>query len=172
MANGVQELIEMLHSMVSEAWGLPLGAEKCVIERDKVLDILDEMKAQLPTEIAEARKLVSVRADFIANARREAESIKRVAEEQARHMVEEQEILRITKQRCQEMVAKAENRSTELKRVANEYAEDALKRTEDAISEALDEVRQSRARFRSAAKTAPAADIDVQMPEGDEDDEL
>ena len=55
MGNSVQELLEMLYTMVSEAWGLPLGAEKCVIERDKVLDIIDEIKAQFPQELAEAK---------------------------------------------------------------------------------------------------------------------
>ena len=53
MGNDVQELIDMLYNMITDAWGLPLGAEKCVIERDKVLDLLDEIKAQLPTEHSE-----------------------------------------------------------------------------------------------------------------------
>jgi hypothetical protein len=77
MASGVGELIEMLYNMVSDAWGLPLGAEKCVIERDKVLDLLDEIKAQLPTELAEAKRLVNARAEFIANAKKEADTIKK-----------------------------------------------------------------------------------------------
>ena len=35
--------------------------------------------------------------------------------------------------------------------MANEYAEDALARTEEAVQAALDEVKQSRVRFRSAS---------------------
>lgn len=151
MGNSVQELLEMLYSMISEAWGLPLGAEKCVIERDKVLDLLDEIKAQFPVELAEAKRLVAARTEFIANAKREAESIRKVAEERARQMVDEQEIIRTAKAKSNEMVAAAENKSADLRRVANEYADDALRRTEEAISEALDEVRQSRVRFRSAS---------------------
>ena len=81
MGNGVQDLLEMLYTMVQEAWNIPLGAEKCVIERDKVLDILDEIKAQLPTELAEAKRLVAAKNEFVANAKREAESIRKVAEE-------------------------------------------------------------------------------------------
>ena len=33
MANGVEEIITTLYEMVQDAWSLPLGAEKCVIER-------------------------------------------------------------------------------------------------------------------------------------------
>ena len=68
--------------MVTEAWGLPLGAEKCVIERDKVLDIIDEIKAQFPQELAEAKRLVSARDEFISSAKREAEAMRKSAEEQ------------------------------------------------------------------------------------------
>lgn len=166
MGNGVTELLEMLYSMISEAWGLPLGAEKCVIERDKVLDLLDEMKAQFPTELAEAKRLVAARTEFIANAKREAESIRKVAEERARQMVDEQEIIRIAKAKSNEMIQAAENKSGELRRVANDYADDALRRTEEAINDALDEVRQSRVRFRSvsgasARSEKPMTDIDI-----------
>ena len=151
MENSVQELLDMLYTMITEAWGLPLGAEKCVIERDKVLDLLDEIKAQFPTELAEARRLVSARSEFIANAKREAESIRKVAEERARQMIDEQEIIRTARNKSNEMLSTAEAKSNELRRVANDYADDALRRTEEAIEEALNEVRHSRANFRSAS---------------------
>lgn len=151
MENEVLELIEMLYTMVSEAWGVPLGNEKCIVERDKVLNILDEIKAQLPVEVAEAKRLVVARDEFIGNAKREAESIRRAAEEQARELVDEQEIVRVAKLRSSELVNAAEARTKELYRVANEYVDDALRRTEEAVGSALDEVRQSRIRFRAAA---------------------
>lgn len=156
MENEVLELIEMLYTMVSEAWGVPLGNDKCIIERDKALNLLDELKAQLPAELAEAKRLVSARDEFVSNAKREAESIRKVAEEQARRLVEEQEIVRIAKARSSELLSTAENKSRELRRVANEYVDDALRRTEEAVSAALDEIRQSRIRFRSAVGSRAA----------------
>jgi len=156
----------MLYSMITDAWGLPLGAEKCVIERDKALDLMDEIKAQFPPELAEAKRLVAARAEFINNAKREAESIRKVAEERARQMVDEEEIVRSAKAKANSIVSAAESKSNELRRVANEYADDTLKRTEDAISDALGEVRQSRARFRSvSAAASPMQDIVPPDPE-------
>lgn len=163
MASGVNELIEMLYSMVTAAWGIPLGNEKCVVERDKVLELLDEIKAQLPTELSEAKRLMNARNEFILNAKKEADSIKKVAEDQAKRMVDEEEILKQAKQRAADILASAENKSRELRRVANEYADDTLRRTEEAIGEAFDEVRQSRARFRNAAmQNTSNTDINVQ----------
>ena len=110
MENEVLELIEMLYTMVTEAWGVPLGNEKCIVERDKILNLLDEIKAQLPSEVAEAKRLGSARDGFIGNAKREAESIRKAAEERAREMVEEQEIVRTAKMRSNEVLNAAENR--------------------------------------------------------------
>ena len=151
MENEVLELIEMLYTMVTEAWGVPLGNEKCIVERDKVLNLLDEIKAQLPAEVAEARRLVNARDEFIGSAKREADAIRRAAEERAREMVEEQEIVMAAKTRSNEVLSQAESRTRELYRVANEYVDDALRRTEEAINSALSEVRQSRTNFRAAA---------------------
>ena len=151
MENEVLELIEMLYTMVTEAWGVPLGNEKCIVERDKVLNLLDEIKAQLPAEVAEARRLVNARDEFIGSAKREADAIRKAAEDRAREMVEEQEIVMAAKTRSNEVLTQAENRTRELYRVANEYVDDALRRTEEAINSALSEVRQSRSNFRAAA---------------------
>ena len=147
-------MLNMLHAMITEAWGVPLGAEKCIIERDKALDILDEIRGQFPTEIAEAKRLLDARADFINNAKREAETIKRTAEERARQLIDDQEIIKISRAKSNEMLSYAESSSTELRRVANEYVDDAMHRTEEALTAALDEIKQSRQRFRQAARAA------------------
>lgn len=159
MNNDVMELIEMLYTQVSEAWGVPLGNEKCIVERDKVLGLLDEIKARIPVEVSEAKRLVAARDEFIGNAKREAEAIRKSAEERARTLTDEQEVVKIAKARASELVTTADNKSRELRRVANEYADDALRRTEEAITAALEEVRQSRSRFRAAAgKTVARAE--------------
>ena len=157
MSSRIPELLEMLHSMISEAWGLPLGAEKCVIERDKALDLLDEIRAAFPTEIAEAKRLLDARVDFINNAKREAEAIRHTAEERARQLIDEQEIVRISRAKSHEMLTSAETSSNELRRVANEYVDDAMKRTEEALAAALNEIRDSRAKFKQAARAAAEA---------------
>ena len=151
MATGVEELLEMLFSMIDEAKSVPLSSEKCIIERDRALDLLDDIKAQFPMELGEAKKLLAARTDYIASAKREAELIRKQAEEEARQMLAEDELTAQARQKANEMLKVAEERSRELRRAANEYCEDALRRTEEAVSEAYDEIKRSRARFRAAA---------------------
>ena len=151
MASGVEELLDMLFDMVDEAKNVPLSSDRCMIERDRALDLIDDIRAQFPVELSEAKKVMASRADLIASAKREAEAIRRQAEEKAKQMLSEETILLQAKQRANELMQQAEDRSRELKRSANEYCEDALRRTEEAVAEAYDEIKKSRARFRSAA---------------------
>lgn len=104
MATGVEELVDMLFAMIDEAKSVPLSSEKCIIERDKALDLLDDIKAQFPMELGEAKKLLAARADYIASAKREAELIRKQAEEKARQMLAEDELLAQAKQKSNEMV--------------------------------------------------------------------
>ena len=125
--NDIIELLDILYGMVTEAWGVPLGNDKCIIEREKAVEIINEIKANLPTALAEAKRLVSARDEFIGNAKKEAEALRKNAEEKARAMIEEQEIVRVAKARRAEMIASAEAKSKELRRIASAYVDDVMR---------------------------------------------
>ena len=116
MASGVEELLDMLFDMVDEAKNVPLSSDKCMIERDRALDLIDDIRAQFPVELTEAKKVMATRADMLSSAKREAEAIRKAAEDKARQMVSEDVITLQAKQRANEMMQQAEERSRELKR--------------------------------------------------------
>ncbi len=145
----VLELLDILYGMVTEAWGVPLGNDKCIIEREKAIEIINDIKASLPSSIAEAKRLVSARDEFIGNAKREAEALRKAAEEKARAMIEEQEIVRVAKARSNEMITAAETKSRELRRVASEYVDEIMRQTEESLTASLETVRTAHGSFRS-----------------------
>ena len=144
--NDVLELLDILYGMVTEAWGVPLGNDKCIIEREKAIEIINDIKASLPSSIAEAKRLVAARDEFIGNAKREAEALRKAAEEKAKAMVEEQEIVRVAKAKSTEMINAAETKSRELRRVASDYI---MRQTEESMTAALSTVKTAHASFRS-----------------------
>ena len=151
MASGVEELLDMLFEMIDEAKNAPFASDKCVIERDRALDLIDDIRSQFPMELTEARKMMARRAEMEAEAKRKADSIVRAADERAKQMLASDTVALQARQRANELMRQAEERSRELKRSANEYCEDALRRTEEAVAEAYNEIKQSRSRFRAAA---------------------
>ena len=116
MATGVEELLDMLFEMIDEAKSMPLSSDKCILERDKALDLLDEIRAQFPMELAEAKKLIAARTEYIASAKREGELIRKQAEDKAKQIVSEDELLAQAKQKANELMRTAEERSRDLRK--------------------------------------------------------
>ena len=145
----IEDIISTLYDMVQDARSVPLSSEKCIVERDKVLDMLDEIIAQLPVELKQARTIVESRNELIGQARREAETLIRQAQEKADQLVTEEAIYQEAKRQCQEMVLQTQTRMAELRKVSNEYMDDALRRTEEAIALSLEDVRDTRTKFKA-----------------------
>ena len=147
----IEDIITALYDLVQDARGLPLGADKCIVERDRVLDMLDEISAQLPAELKQSRTIVDSRNELIGQAKREAEAIVRKAQEDADRLVSQQAIYEEAKRKCAEMVAQTKDQITNLRKVSNDYMDDALRRTEEAIAQSLGDVRDTRAKFNALA---------------------
>ena len=147
----IMKLLDMLYSMVDEAKNAPFSADKCVITRDEALDLLEEIRGKLPDDLAKAKNLMATKNEYIARAEQKVQNMLRQANQDAKVIISESEILQQAHQQAADIIRRAEERSRELYQVANTYTDDALDRTEEAIQAALEEIRDSRARFRAVS---------------------
>lgn len=150
--NNIEELISALYDIIQNARSMPLGPDKCIVERDQLLDMLDEISAQMPGELKQSRTIVESRNELINQARHEAENIVRQAQEKARQLVTKEAVYEEAKRQCEEMVRQTQERVKELRRVSNAYMDDALRRTEESIAQALNEVRDTRVKFHAVTE--------------------
>ncbi len=158
MASGVEELLGMLYDMIEEGKPVPMHAEQCKIDRDRALDLLDEIRAQFPVELGEARKMVAAREEYIENAKREADSLRTQAQDQVKRLLNQNELMQQAKDAANSMVKRAQDQCRDLRRAANAYCEDLLKQTEESMSKAAEELHQAQAQFRELASAAANSD--------------
>lgn len=160
-----EDIIGTLYDMVQDARSMPLAADKCILERDRVLDLLDEIIAQLPAEIKQSRAIVESRNELISQARREAEGILRQAQEHASELITKEEIYKEAVKASEALINQTQERVNQLKKAGNDYMDDALRRTEETISQALRDVQDTRMKFRTVTeaqeqrKTVPDVDM-------------
>ena len=172
----IEDIIGALYDLVQDARSMPLAADKCILERDRVLDMLDEIIAQLPSELKQSRTIVESRNVLISQARGEAELILRQAQDQAKQLVAKEAIYVEAKRRAEELVGQTQNRIDALKKAGNEYMDDSLRKTEEVIAEALANVRDTRMKFRAVTESqeqrknmtpapvpAPAQEVDIEL---------
>ena len=159
-----EDIIGALYDMVQDARSMPLAADKCILERDKVLDMLDEIIAQLPAELKQARTIVESRNELVGQARREAETILREAQEKAKQLVTKEAIYIEAKKRSEDLVGQTQNKINQLRKAGNEYMDESLRQTEDAIAQALAEVRETRMKFRTVTEAQEQRrNVDVEV---------
>lgn len=150
--HNTEDIIGALYDMVQDARSMPLAADKCILERDKVLDMLDEIIAQLPGELKQSRAIVESRNELVSQARREAENILREAQEKAKQMITKEAVYIEAKKRSEELVGQTQSKIAQLRKAGNEYMDESLRQTEEAISKALTEVRETRMKFRTVTE--------------------
>ena len=170
----IEDIIGALYDLVQDARSMPLAADKCILERDRVLDMLDEIIAQLPSELKQSRTIVESRNELISQARREAEMIMRQAQEQSKQMITKEAIYVEAKRRAEELVAQTQERINALKKASNDYMDESLRKTEEVIADALANVRDTRMKFRAVTEAqeqrsmptvvvTPAPEVDIEL---------
>ena len=148
----MEDLVDELYDMVDKAWNLPLSGGRAVLDGEEVKQILDEMRDSLPQELRQARAIVADRNQIISDAKREAESIIRVAEERAKAMVNQDEIVKQAQQKANELISQSQTKFREMRRASNDYIDDLMKRTDDALAENLAELRKTRQNIKASQR--------------------
>ncbi len=150
MTGGIEDIIDILYNMVEDAHIVPFGKGKAMVDREKVLDLLDEVRGNLPADIKAAHDIVEKRNELLDATKREADAIQKQAEDKARAMVNESELVMIAKRRANEIIANAEEKAKEIKDMTNAYCEEILKKTETAVDASLKDISTLRSQFKQA----------------------
>ena len=66
----VDELLEQIDDMIDKAWSMPLSGGKCLVEADRLRDLIDDIRGNMPSEVRQAKAIVSDRSQIIAVRRR------------------------------------------------------------------------------------------------------
>ena len=103
----LQNLIEELEEIVENATKVPLSS-KCMIDREEVLEIIQQFRLNYPEEIKQAQWVKKERERILNESRQEANNIIEAANQKVVQMVNETEIIKIAKTKADEIVKEAE----------------------------------------------------------------
>lgn len=145
----LEMLIDELQEIVDSAFKMPFSGGKKVVNAERIQEIVEEMRTNMPQEVRQAKSIVADRNNIINKAKKEAEMVVQQAEERAKAMVERNEITRQAQQKATEIVAKAEEEATQVKQAANRYIEHIMKKADDDLSLNLAALKKTRQNLRT-----------------------
>ena len=112
-------------TMVEEARGVPLSAS-CVVHRGEMLELLDEARAALPTDLESAQKLLAARDAIIEEGRVSAEQMIAMAREDVARMVEQTSIVQMARDEARKILDEARTLGDQEKQEVEEYIDGRL----------------------------------------------
>ena len=143
----IEARIQQIEELVQEAKAMPLSSS-VLLNREEMLELLEEARRELPEEIKQARWVVKDREELLAKARKEAEGVvERAREEQAR-IASEQEVARAAREEADRVVTDSREKARLLRLEAEDYVDSKLAQFEIVLEKTISELERSLGQVR------------------------
>lgn len=146
---GVMGLIEELSILLEDA--KPVFGKNNLRQVDvaAAFEILDEIRDLFPSEFAQSRQIVRERQSLLDDAEAEANRMIEDARSQALTIASEQEIVRISQQQADTIMAEVRELERETRAGAEDYADEVFGHVEQSLDTLLNNVRRCRDRLNA-----------------------
>ncbi len=158
--------INELEEMVSKARRVPMSSSILVSEKG-VFDLIDQLRANLPEELKQARWIIKERNERLEEGKREADKMIAEARIKADEMVAETEVVRAAKKESAEILEEARSNARKIRLEAEDYADEKLANMEATLHRMVSTIRKGREKLQGKVEKVQ----DVEMIEEDASDE-
>jgi hypothetical protein len=160
----VEALLQRARDVIGGARPAALSAQQVKVDRDELLDLLDQAIERLPEEVRSARWLMKDRDEFLARSQREGDDILAAARGQAERMVQRSEVVKAAEARARRVLDQARAEAGRRRNEADDYCDKRLAQLETVLEKAMTVVATGRARLRgngTRTSSKPGADADA-----------
>jgi cell division septum initiation protein DivIVA len=133
---------------VENARPVPLSNKSKMVDSDKVYEIIDEVRAQYPDELKQARWIVKERQEMLEEAEKEANRVLEEARDRAQALANETEVVRLAEAQAADILDKARTQEREIRLGAEDYADEMLANLEVNLGKLLTAVQRGRDRLQ------------------------
>ncbi|MCW5876136.1 MAG: hypothetical protein KIS85_04555 [Anaerolineales bacterium] len=170
----ILQLIDRLEELFNQSRPIPL-TNNVVVDEDKMLDLIDQMRVAIPDEVKKAQKLIAERDRTLAQATEEARRTLDLAKEKSQGLVERDSIVASAESRAREVLHQAELDAEATRQEADDYVVQVLTNLEMELERVLNQVRngiraviqqQEEKRGQTAALPEDGATPERQDPSG------
>ena len=140
-------LVDRIEELIDSGRTMPLTSSR-LVDADKVYELIDEIRAQFPDELKQARWIVKERQEMLEEAEKEANRILEESRDRAQALASEQEIVKLAEQQAAEILDNSRAREREIRLGAEDYADEMLANLEVNLGKLLTAVQRGRDRLQ------------------------
>ncbi len=162
----ILQLIDRLEELFNDARAVPF-THNVVVDEDRMLEIIDQMRIVIPDEVKKAQQVLSQRDRFLAQAQEEADRTLVLAREKAEQVAAKDNIVLEAQRRADQIIAQARADAEATRRDADDYVVDTLTQLQESLDKILNQVRNGvmmvqEDRMRKGTAAAPPIPEKVQ----------
>jgi len=143
----VLQLLDGLEDVIENSSSIPF-AGKALIDRGEILELLKEIRIQLPDEIKQAQWIKEERQRILIEAQKDADTTLQDARKHIEEMIEKDEITKKAHKRSEEIITQAQVNAKEIRLGARQYADELLAGVEKRLEELTDTIKVNRKELR------------------------
>ncbi len=165
----ILELVDRLEELFNESRAIPF-THNVVVDEDRMLDIIDQMRTTIPNEVREARKVLSQRDRILAQAKEEAQRTIQLAQHQKEEMLRQHALVEDAQAYADEIIAQARQEAESIRQEADAYALGQLEQMAIQLERMLQEVNNGIEVLRaSQARGGEVEAPEEETPAGEEE---
>ena len=139
----VLELLTELEELVEKGNTLPFSS-KALVSPEEIMEIIDEIREELPAELVQAREIVEQKKKIMVEAEGDAERIKNEAEKKLKEMIDTNEITRTATAQAETIIKNAQASAKELRIGTQHYWDKILYNLQVQLKELNDKIEANR----------------------------
>jgi len=151
-----ESILRRVIEIIDTSPGMPMSASVRV-NKEEVLEMLDDAVSRLPDELRSARWLLKEREEFIARSRRDGDELIADAKSRVAHMVQRTEVAKAAELRAAQIIEEAEAAARRLRRETEDYCDQKLASFENVLVRIQKTVAAGRSRL--SAPTIEEAEL-------------
>jgi hypothetical protein len=136
----ILHLVDRLEELFNESRSIPF-THNVIVDEDRMLDIIDQMRISIPEEIKKAQQLLAQRDRILAQAQEEANRTLSLAREKSDTLVDRDSIVSAAQARSEQIIAQGKIEAENTRHEADEYVLDTLTNLEMEMERILSQVR-------------------------------
>lgn len=135
----ILQLIDRLEELFNESKAVPL-TRNVMVDEDRMLDIIDQMRIAIPEEVKKAQQLLSQRDRVLAQAQEEANRTLELAREKSDQLVTKDTVAQEARQRADQIIAQARVEAENIRADADDYSMNSLMQLEAELDRITNQV--------------------------------
>jgi hypothetical protein len=158
-----EELLRRVADLIAAARPMPLSAS-AMINKEEVLELLDEAMSRLPDELREARWLRKEREEYLAKMRADGDEIIEAARTRVEQMVQRTEVVKAAEHRARRIVDAAEAEARRLRLETEDFCDQKLASFEIVLERTLKLVGSGREKLQATNLARPEPEPELEAP--------